>query len=103
MLACERSTHHRRAASGGTGCCEEISTSGTAALVITSSWCIGSHQVVKVKANLTQVYIGKEGNLSIQYIKDACLYVCLFVCLFGFGAQTTGWIPIKFAMRKILI
>ncbi len=26
--------------------------------------------------------------------------VCLSVCLFGFGAQTTGWIPTKFGMKQ---
>ncbi len=44
---------------------------------------------------------GVNGSQSI-YIKDACLSVCLsvclFVCLFGFGAQTTGWIPTKLGM-----
>ena len=29
-----------------------------------------------------------------MYIKEACLSVCLF----GFGAQTTEWIPTKFGM-----
>ncbi len=32
------------------------------------------------------------------YIYKREVSVCLSVCLFGFGAQTTGWIPTKFGM-----
>ncbi len=36
--------------------------------------------------------------LSSININEACLSVCLF----GFGAQTTGWIPTKFGMGNLL-
>ena len=39
-------------------------------------------------------------NITISiYIKERCLSVCLF----GFGAQTTGWIPAKFGMGHPLV
>ncbi len=48
--------------------------------------------------NLITLFSKKAKKFDLIYTYKGGMSVCLSVFLFGFGAQTSGWIPTKFGM-----
>ena len=58
--------------------------------------CRAENEAGAVEAGASLSVHGED--LCLLNVWERCLSVRLSVCLFGFGAQTTGWIPTEFGM-----